>query len=185
MSRRASWCTGLACVALALPLLAGCKRDMAQQRKLDFDEPSPLWADGTSSRPLPPGVVAQGDLARDHDATTPPPVTLAFLRRGLDRYQIFCTPCHGLTGQGDGMIVQRGFPQPPSYHSDRLRAAPAQHLFDVITNGYGVMYSYGARVAPQDRWAIVAYIRALQTSRDVALADIPEARDKLNAGGVP
>jgi len=156
---------------------------MTQQRKLQEDQPSKLWSDGTSSRPLPEGVVAQGDLARDHDSVTPPKVTMALLGRGRERYQIYCTPCHGLTGDGDGMIVQRGFPHPPSYHIARLRTAPAQHFYDVITDGYGVMYSYAARVTPQDRWAIVAYIRALQTSRMVALADIPDARDKLPPDG--
>ena len=162
-----------------LMLLASCRQSMIQQRKFGFDEPSGLWSDGTSSRLLPDSVVAQGDLARDHDAANPPPVTMAFLQRGQERYQIYCTPCHGLTGSGDGMIVQRGFPPPPSYHTDRLRAAPAKHLFDVITHGYGVMYSYAARVEPRDRWAIAAYIRALQTSRMVALSAVPDARDKL------
>jgi mono/diheme cytochrome c family protein len=166
-------------VAAAVALLAGCKQSMIQQWKFGFDAPSGLWSDGTSSRPLPDGVVAQGDLARDHDAANPPPVTMAFLQRGQERFQIYCTPCHGLAGEGNGMIVQRGFPPPPSYHTERLRAAPAQHFFDVITHGYGVMYSYAARVTPRDRWAIVAYIRALQTSRMVALRDMPDARDKL------
>lgn len=167
----------------ALALLASCRQSMIQQGKFEFDEPSGLWADGTSSRPLPDGVVAQGDLARDHDAAHPPPVTMAFLQRGQERYQIYCTPCHGLTGNGDGMIVQRGFPAPPSYHTDRLRAAPAQHFFDVMTQGYGVMYAYAARVTPRDRWAIAAYIRALQTSRMVALSNMPDARDKLPDSG--
>ena len=152
------------CVALAILVVAGCRRDMAQQSKLGADAPSRIWADGTSSRPLPDGVVAQGDLARDQDATQPPQVTSAFLLRGQERYQVFCTPCHGLAGEGDGMIVQRGFPRPPSYLSARLRAAPAQHFFDVISQGYGVMYAYAARVPPRDRWAIVAYIRALQVA---------------------
>ena len=101
------------------------------------------------------------------------------LARGQERYGIYCSPCHGLSGNGDGMIVRRGFPAPPSYHSARLRAAPAKHFFDVITNGYGVMYSYAARVEPRDRWAIVAYIRALQESRNAKLADIPDLRSKL------
>ena len=92
---------------------------------------------------------------------------------------MFCSPCHGLSGNGDGMIVQRGFPAPPSYHIARLRSAPAQHFFDVISNGYGVMYAYASRVDPRDRWAIVAYIRSLQTSQHAQLSEAPEAKEKL------
>jgi mono/diheme cytochrome c family protein len=168
----------LAALLFALAL-AACRQDMVQQRKFEVYEPAPLWADRTSARPFPDGVVAQGDAARDRAARQPPPVTPALLARGQERYRTFCTPCHGIAGEGDGMIVQRGFPPPPSYHSDRLRAAPAQHFFDVITQGYGVMYPYAARVAPEDRWAIAAYIRVLQTSHGVALAAVPEAREHL------
>ena len=158
-------CGREACCALLLSALAlaGCDdQSMRQQKRYDTYEPAALWPDGTEARPLPEGVVAQGDLARAAALAQPPPVTRALLRRGQERYEIFCSPCHGLAGDGDGMIVRAAFPAPPSYHTARLRAAPAQHFFDVITNGYGVMYSYAARVAPQDRWAIVAYIRALQ-----------------------
>ena len=126
--------------ACVLALIAGCGQSMSHQSKLNVQEPSDLWPDGTSSRPLPEGVVAQTDLDLDHDAATPPPVSEAFLQHGQDRYDIYCTPCHGLTGEGNGMIVQRGFPAPPSYHAARLRSASAQYLFDVITNGHGVMY---------------------------------------------
>ena len=150
-------------LALALPL-AGCDQSMTRQPKNKSYSSSQLWRDGTSARPLPAGTVARGDLVRDAALAAPPPVTAALLQRGRERYGIFCTPCHGLTGHGDGMIVQRGFPAPPDYNSPRLRAASAAHLFDVITNGYGVMYSYAARVEPADRWAIVAYLRALQTA---------------------
>lgn len=119
---------------------------------------------------LPP----TGTVARDDEPEPPPPpVTLALLERGQQRFNIYCAPCHARLGDGNGMIVQRGFPNPPSYHIDRLRQAPNQHFYDVITNGYGAMYSYAARVAPADRWAIVAYIRALQASQDAALADVP------------
>lgn len=100
-------------------------------------------------------------------------VTMSVLRRGRERYEIFCTPCHGYTGYGNGMIVQRGFTPPPSYHTERLRNAPVGHFFDVITNGYGAMYSYAARVPVPDRWAIIAYIRALQLSQNVPVARIP------------
>ena len=102
-----------------------------------------------------------------------PPVTLALLERGQERFRIYCTPCHSELGDGHGMIVQRGFPPPPSYHIDRLRQAPVQHFYDVITNGYGAMYSFAERVQPADRWAIAAYIRALQRSQNAKLADVP------------
>ena len=165
----------LACAA-ALLALAGCKLDMKQQRKLNTYEKTSLWPDGTAARPLPEGVVAQGALARDAAAANPPPASPELLARGQARYDTYCTPCHGSAGLGDGMIVQRGFPRPPSYHTQRLRAAPAAHFFDVISNGYGVMYGYGDRVAPGDRWAIIAYIRALQLTRAPALAQAGEGR---------
>jgi mono/diheme cytochrome c family protein len=110
-------------------------------------------------------------------------LTVALLERGRERFNIYCAPCHGRAGVGDGMVVQRGMPRPPSLHDERLRAAPDQHVFDVITRGYGVMYSYAMRVQPPDRWAIVAYIRALQLSQHATLADVPTAdRDRLAAG---
>lgn len=161
-------------------LVAGCdEQSMIQQNRYDPYEPSTLWPNGSEAQPLPAGVVAQGDLARDKEIKEPPEMTTALVERGRQRFDIFCAPCHGLSGKGDGMIVQRGFPPPPSYHSARLRSAPAQHFFDVITNGFGVMYPYAARVEPHDRWAIVAYIRALQTSQHAQITDIPEAREKL------
>jgi mono/diheme cytochrome c family protein len=124
-------------------------------------------------------VVAQGDLERDKQQTTPPPVNAALLKRGQERFNIFCSPCHGLDGKGDGMVVRRGFPHPPSYFEPRLMQAPASTFYRAITDGYGVMYSYAARVEPRDRWAIVAYIRALQLSQHASLAQAPEAREKL------
>lgn len=104
----------------------------------------------------------------------PFPVDKKVLLRGQERYNIYCSPCHGMTGDGDGMIVRRGFSQPPTYHQTRLRKAPVGHFFDVITNGYGAMYSYGSRIEPEDRWAIVAYVRALQLARDAKVSDVPE-----------
>ncbi len=113
----------------------------------------------------------------------PIPITRAVLERGQERFNIYCSVCHGRTGEGNGMIVQRGFPPPPSYHIDRLRKAPVGHLFDVMTRGYGVMYSYASRVEPSDRWAIAAYIRALQLSRHATLDDVPaDERAKLENG---
>lgn len=112
----------------------------------------------------------------------PFPVTKEVLLRGQERYDIYCAPCHGRTGYGDGMIVRRGFSAPPSYHQDRLRKAPVGHFFDVITNGFGAMYQYGDRITPEDRWAIIAYIRALQLSQDASMKDVPAAERKLLEG---
>ncbi len=110
----------------------------------------------------------------------PFPITREVLERGRDRFNIYCTPCHGMSGDGDGMIVQRGFRRPPSYHIERLRTAPVGHFFDVITNGLGAMYPYGYRVPPRDRWAIIAYIRALQLSRQVPIDELTDTeREKL------
>lgn len=161
-------------------LVAGCdEQSMVQQNRYDPYEPSKLWPNGSEAQPLPAGVVTQGDLTRDKEIKEPPEMTAALVKRGQERFDIFCSPCHGLSGKGDGMIVQRGFPAPPSYHIARLRSAPARHFFDVITNGFGVMYPYAARVEPHDRWAIVAYVRALQTSQHAQLAAVPDAREKL------
>jgi hypothetical protein len=161
-------------------VVAGCgDQSMRQQNRYDTYAPSKLWPNGSEAQPLPAGVIAQGDFARARNVKEPPPVTNSLMRTGREDFDVFCSPCHGLAGDGDGMIVQRGFPAPPSYHTARLRTAPARHFFDVITNGYGVMYSYPARVPPHDRWAIVAYIRALQESRHAQVADVPGAREKL------
>jgi len=165
-------------VTIALSL-GGCGLSMTQQRKLKTYAPTALWPDGTSARPLPDDVVAQGDVARATAEKNPPPVSDALLARGRDRFDIFCSPCHGLAGDGDGIIVAHGFPVPPSYHIDRLVAAPAQHFYDVVTDGYGVMYSYADRVDPHGRWAIAAYIRALQLSRRAAVAEVPDAAEKV------
>lgn len=160
-------------------LLGGCGLSMTQQRKYKTYAPSRLWADGASARPLPEGAVAQGDLALAAAEATPPEASDELLARGQQRFDIYCAPCHGLAGDADGVIVAHGFPKPPSYHIDRLLEAPAQHFYNVITNGYGVMYAYSDRVNPHDRWAIVAYIRALQYSRRAKVAEVPEAGDML------
>jgi mono/diheme cytochrome c family protein len=164
--------TRLVLLLCAVMLFAGCDDSMSTQRRAGTYKPSNLWADGTSARPLPEGTVAQGDLALLKAETTPPPATPALLARGRERYDIFCTPCHGLGGDGDGMIVARGFPHPPSFHSEALLKASTARLMDVITRGTGVMYGYGDRVAPEDRWAITAYIRALQLSRRAKVAEV-------------
>ena len=149
-----------------------------------------LFTDGAESRPLLPGTIPQGHLREDavffsgigEDgkwvAKIPLPVTLALMKRGQDRYRAYCTPCHGQLGNGEGMIAHRGFElrRPVgNYHTERLRNMPVGHFYDVITNGYGAMYSYASRVEPQDRWAIVAYIRALQLSQNAAPGDIDQA----------
>jgi mono/diheme cytochrome c family protein len=160
-------------------LLCGCGLSMTQQRKYKTYAPSALWADGASARPLPDGGVAQGDLALAAIAAEPPDASPALLARGRERFDIYCAPCHGLAGDGDGVIVAHGFPKPPSYHIDRLLAAPASHFYNAISKGYGVMYAYSDRVDPDDRWAIVAYIRALQFSRRATVAEVPEAQGVL------
>jgi mono/diheme cytochrome c family protein len=154
---------------VALMLLAGCD-DMIHQPK---NNPWSVTA-GDPAKP-PPGAVEFQDKP-----VAPPPVTLALLQRGQAQFRGFCTPCHGELGDGHGMVVQRGFSPPPSYHIDRLRDAPTAHFYDVITNGYGAMYSFAQRVRPDDRWAIASYIRALQRSRQATVAELtPEQRDAL------
>ncbi|HEY2036871.1 MAG TPA: cytochrome c [Steroidobacteraceae bacterium] len=157
--------------ALLCALLAtGCD-NMANQPKVN---PYEVYAD--AANPLPPLTDPPGTVARGQQGEPPPPpVTMALLERGRERFNIDCSVCHGFAGFADGMVVQRGFPAPPSYHSDRLRNAPNQHYYDVITNGYGVMYSYAQRVSPEDRWAIIAYIRALQTAEDVPVSQLNPA----------
>lgn len=167
---------------LCLLALAACKQDMVDQAKNKAYSASSVWDDGASARPFVAGTVARGDLARAKAVQQPPKVDAALLARGQERYEIFCTPCHGFTGRGDGRVVQRGFPAPPDYLSDRLRAAPAQHFLDVIENGYGVMFPYGTRVAPHDRWAIVAYIRALQLA-ETEVTQGHLLRDAVPIGG--
>jgi hypothetical protein len=172
--------------------VAGCRRDMFNQPSSKPLETSDFFQDNhMASRPVVLHTVARGHL--DADAafytgktgtnlveTFPFPINRAVLERGRERYDIYCSPCHSRTGEGNGMIVQRGFPPPPSYHIDRLRQAPVGHFVDVMTQGYGVMYSYASRVEPEDRWAIAAYIRALQKSRDTKIAQLPpEERAKL------
>jgi len=170
---------------------AGCRQDMHDQPKYIPLRGSPFFADQRSARPLVPGTVARGQLREDAllytgkvngaDATEFPfPIDDRVMARGQQRFDIYCSPCHGRTGLGDGMVVRRGYRRPPSYDDERLRTAPVGHFFDVITNGFGAMPDYAAQVKPEDRWAIVAYIRALQLSRRGTLSDVPAAeRDKL------
>jgi len=175
--------------------LPGCLDSMWNGSRLKPLEPSPLFADGRSSRNLVPDTVARGHLVSDapydtgraNDAPVhriPVLVTRELVDRGERRFNIYCSPCHGRTGEGNGMIVQRGFSPPPNFHGDRLRKAPVGHFFDVITNGYGAMYSYSDRVAVPDRWAIAAYIRVLQRSHNATIDDVPmEQRSRLEGSG--
>lgn len=166
-------------VLLGFGLAACGDVSMSRQKKYAAYAPSSVWSGGASARPLPEGTIARGDLAREKAASDPPAVTSDLLARGQQRYQIFCTPCHGLTGQGDGIVVKRGFPAPPPFDAARLRQAAALHFFDVISDGYGVMYPFASRVPPRDRWAIVAYVRALQFAEMAPVAAVPEAAEKL------
>ncbi|WP_337181020.1 cytochrome c [Shinella sp.] len=158
---------------IAFLLLAGCD-DMRHQPRYDSDEKSGLFADGKALQAPPEGTVARNAADEQRALTNRPPLTAALLSRGRERFGIYCTPCHDASGTGEGTVPARGFPQPPSFHIDRLRTAPARYFVDVITNGHGVMYSYANRVSPADRWAIAAYIRALQLSQNAAVTDLSE-----------
>ena len=182
-----------ACAAAALLLFGGCRylrQDMAKQPTTLPLSPSDFFEDGRSERPLVDNTVARGSLADDglyvpKDSNAfPLPVNRELLERGQNRYKIFCTPCHGLQGDGNGMISMRGMKHPPSFHQDRLRQAPNGYFYDNITNGFGAMYGYSAQIPPRDRWAIIAYVRALQLSRNARAADLPaELREKLSQAG--
>jgi hypothetical protein len=166
----------------AVCLLPACRQEMADQPRYEPLEASAFFADGQSSRPLPDGVIARGHLHTEAEAKTyPMPVTLGVIKRGQERYNIYCSPCHDMIGTGQGMIVRRGFRRgPPSFHLDRLRQEPPDHFFDVITNGFGAMNDYAMQIEPRDRWAIIAYIRALQLSQGANAQDLtPEERRQL------
>lgn len=170
---------------IAAAALAGCTRsNMDSQPKYHEYEPGALFKDGKVLQAPPEGTVARGDLARDAEASDKPAVTAALLQRGRTEFNIYCSPCHDRAGTGHGIVVERGMPQPPSYHEQRLREASDQHFYDVISNGYGAMYSYADRIRPRDRWAIVAYLRALQLSQHATLDDLnPDQRAQLEAEG--
>ncbi len=206
--------SGALLVCVLVLFLAGCDdADMVTQPKYKPLQASAFFADGRSSRPIEPGTIARGELtlntafdtgtadggklvgniplkgfdpAESLGVDEARAVRKATLLRGRERFEIFCAPCHARTGDGDGIIVQRGFTKPPSLHEPRLREAPAGHFFHVMTHGFGAMYSYASRVPPGDRWAIVAYIRALQLSRNAAPADLPaEERAALESKEAP
>jgi hypothetical protein len=198
MTNTSRFLTSLCAVAV-LFLSGGCrylKQDMANQPKNRPLSPSDFFDDGRSERPLVENTVAHGSIADDElfvpkDSNNfPLPVNRELLERGEERYKIFCTPCHGLQGDGNGMIAMRGMKHPPTFHQDRLRQAPNGYFYDNITNGFGAMYGYSAQILPRDRWAIIAYVRVLQLSRNAKVADLPASlRGQLEplgiAGDVP
>ena len=189
LSRRFCLLSSVFCLLLAA---AGCRQDMHNQPKAIPLRESMFFKDGSSARPLVEGTVARGTLQDDAAFFTgksgavvldalPFALTAEVLDRGEQRFNIYCTPCHGMAGAGDGMIVRRGYRQPPSYHTDRLRTAPIGHFYDVMTNGFGAMPDYRAQIVPRDRWAIAAYVRALQLSQHAPAAALPEEeRQKLS-----
>ncbi|WP_084135972.1 c-type cytochrome [Pollutimonas bauzanensis] len=215
MTRRLPLLAALLMPLLAPLLLAGCERSLKNM----YDQPrdkaysaNPLFADGASSRTPPAGTVpnSRGALAGTSSgrhgqdavaadaraaaaASQPYPVTAQLLLRGQERYSIYCLPCHSPAGDGDGRVVRRGFPAPPSFHTDRLRQASDRHIFEVIGAGYGVMAPYGDRIRATDRWAIVAFVRALQLSQHAYLSDLPpdvqrgarQALEKTDGGAAP
>ena len=173
---------------LLLPaaLATGCHQDMYDQAKKEPLEASEFFRDGRVARPLVPGTIARGQLETDAPMFTgrengqfvadlPLPVNEQLVKHGQTQFNIYCTPCHGSIGDGEGIIVTRGFKRPPSYHIERLRGAPVGHYFDVITNGFGAMPAFKNRIAPEDRWAITAYVRALQLSQFAPASDLTEA----------
>jgi mono/diheme cytochrome c family protein len=179
-------------LTVSIVFLTGCDlvpMHMRDQPRYDALEQSRFFADGLAARPLPANTIPRGErgefmldealytgsVAGEFIDTLPVPITEELLERGRQRYNIYCAPCHDRTGSGNGMIVQRGFRQPSSFHIDRLRKQPDGYLYDVITDGFGVMYSYKTRVNPPDRWAIVAYVRALQLSQNATIDDVPES----------
>jgi mono/diheme cytochrome c family protein len=177
---------GALLLALAAAL-GGCRQDMHDAPRYEAYEASPFFPDGRSSRAAPEGTVARGWLRDDEALHTgrvngelvtefPFPIGAAELQRGRERFDIFCTPCHGLLGDGEGMVVQRGLRRAASYHQDRLRAERPGYFFDVVTNGFGAMQGYAEQIPVRDRWLIVAYVRALQVSQHASVADVPAER---------
>jgi len=173
-----------AVLAIVCLVCCACRRDMQDQPRYRPLARSTFFLDGRSARPIPAGAIAVDDPVQETPeltglsggeflATLPVPVTEAMMLRGRQRFDIFCAPCHGRLGDGQGMIARRGFLAPMNLQSDRVRNAPPGYVFAVITNGYGAMGKYSDQIETADRWAIVAYIRALQLSQGATLADVP------------
>jgi mono/diheme cytochrome c family protein len=181
---------GAICVAFV-----GCVQKMADQPREDFFAVSEFFPNGQAARMPVAGTVPRG-MSEDSQLLTgkrdgkpleelPLELTATLLERGHGRFEIYCTPCHGRVGNGDGMVVKRGFPAPPTYHSQRLRDVPIGHIFDVVTNGLGRMPRFSDRIVAGDRWAIAAYVRALQLSQHAELKDLPEAERQKLEGAAP
>jgi mono/diheme cytochrome c family protein len=178
---------------LASATLVGCRQDMQDQPRYKPLAGTDFFGDGRSARPLPEGTVARGELRIDSARYTgkvdgedvdyfPFPITRADVLRGQERFNIYCSPCHSRLGDGNGMIVRRGFRKAGNYHTEKLLKAPVGHFFDVMSNGFGAMPSYASRVEPDDRWRIAAYIRVLQLSENATIQDVPaEERARLEA----
>ena len=182
-------------VAAVLALGAGCRQDMHDQPKYKPQASSSFFRDGRAGRPPVEGTVwrterlgepayTTGRIGPDYVASLPVPVTRDLVTRGQERYDIFCAPCHDRVGTGSGMIVLRGYRKPPSLHIERLRTQPDGYFFDVITNGFGVMPNYAQQIPVADRWAITAYVRALQLSQSATLNDVPES-ERAALSGAP
>ena len=181
-------------LVLAVMLAAGCRQDMHDAPRYEAFEASSTFADNRASRTPPVGTVPRGWLREDEALYTgkvdgqlvdefPFAIAHADLVRGQQRFNIYCTPCHGALGDGNGMVVQRGLRQAASFHQDRLRQEKAGYVFDVITNGFGAMPDYAAQIPVRDRWLIVAYVRALQLSQHASVEDVPaDRRPELDAG---
>lgn len=186
---------GLLLLALSV-VLSACGMNMHNQPKGKYQSANPFFANGTTSQQLPQGVVSRNRGAFDPSfysgqdtsgsllADIPFEVTTELLERGQGRFNIYCAPCHNFTGDGQGVVVQKGMPQPASFHEQRLRQQNIGYFYYVATNGFGRMYSYASRITPEDRWAIAAYIRALQLSQHAMLKDVPaELQEELKANG--
>jgi mono/diheme cytochrome c family protein len=181
----------LAAACAALAGVAACRQDMHDGPRFKPLQENPFYEDGRASRPIPTGTVPRGFLKDDDVFYTgmqggapveriPMPITAAVVQRGRERFNIYCSPCHGIAGDGDGMIVKRGYKRPTSYHDPRLRNEKAGYFFDVMTRGFGQMPDYAAQVSPKDRWAIVSYIRALQLSQHASVGDLtPQEKNRL------
>lgn len=191
MTRMLFRTASIAVVGALAVICVACRQDMQDQPKYKPLGQNSFFPDGRDSRPIPRGTIARGDL-NDTDAyhtgaskgvfldTIPAAIDVSLLNRGRDRYDIFCSPCHGRLGDGNGMVAQRGLRAPADFHTDRLRSVPPGYIFQVISDGYGAMGDYGDQIPVDDRWAIVAYVRALQLSRDASVNDVPaNARGQL------
>ena len=198
MGGSAAKAVALGAALSALAVLGACRQDMHDNPRHEPLEASRVFADTSSSRQLVAGTVPRGQLNEDDLLYTgkvngqpatefPFAITRKELDRGQDRFNIYCAPCHSRLGDGRGMVALRGFQRmPPSFHIDRLRDAPPGYVYDVITNGFGAMQDYRAQLTPEDRWAVVAYLKALQLSQHATMADVPEAeRGRVGTGAAP